>query len=148
MYDNISDELYVNNFSDDAVQLLNPENGTVIDTYLFGDGAQHMAILEGQPSSLSQNQNVAPVSFALEQNYPNPFNPRTMINYQISIISEIDLSIYNLMGQKVATLVYGIKEAGTHQVQWDATGFASGVYLYRLTTDNGMSETKRLVLLK
>ncbi len=338
MYDNLTDELYVNNFSDDAVQLLNPENGTVIDTYLFGDGAQHMAILqatdssdpwadavvsltpgtgagfgqnyfpnnvlgppdsdpllneynpsnkpqellslgedgqiileftdnyiidgegpdftvyenvfyfygttdpfievafvaasmdgetwyefpwdtatwegfagvtpmydnqhptdpslsggdqfdladiglpfakfvkltdlgilkqeglfngdfdldavvainseEGQPSSLSRDQNLTPVSFALEQNYPNPFNPTTAIGFRLSAVSHVDLSIYNLQGQKVATLVSGKKEAGNHQVQWDATGFASGVYYYSLRTQSGYSETKKLMLLK
>jgi len=148
LYDHLSDDLYINNFSDDAVQLLNSENGSVIETYLFGDGVQHMAILEGQPSSLSQDQSLTPVSFALEQNYPNPFNPTTAIGYQLSAASHVDLSIYNLHGQKIATLVKGKKEPGFHQVQWDATGFASGVYLYQLTTESGIRETKRMVLLK
>jgi YVTN family beta-propeller protein len=338
LYDNLSDKLYVNNFSDDAIQLLNSEDGTVIDTYLFGDGAQHMAILEatdssdpwadavvsftsgtgtgfgqnyfpnnilgppdpdpllneynpsnkpqellslgengeiileftdnyiidgdgpdftvfenvfyffgttdpfieaafvaasmdgeiwyefpwdtatwkgfagatpmydsqhptdpslsggdqfdladigltfakyvkltdlgilkqeglfngdfdldavvainsreGQPSSLSEDQNTTPVSFKLEQNYPNPFNPTTKINYELPITNYVDLSIYNSLGQKVATLVSGVKEAGNHQVQWDATGFASSVYYYILRTGSGFMETKKLVLLK
>jgi hypothetical protein len=89
-----------------------------------------------------------PEEFGLDQNCPNPFNPVTTINYQLPINSEVDLSVYNILGQKVATLVSKKQPAGQYEVQWDANGFASGVYLYRLETDNGFIETKKLVLLK
>jgi hypothetical protein len=68
----------------------------------------------------------------LHQNYPNPFNPKTIINYELPITKYVELSIYNLLGQKVATLVSQKQKAGSHQVEWDASGFGSGVYYYRI----------------
>jgi hypothetical protein len=73
-----------------------------------------------------------PQKFELYQNFPNPFNPMTIINYQLSMNSDVDLSVYNLLGQKVATLVSDNQPAGQHSIQWDASGFASGVYYYIL----------------
>ena len=89
-----------------------------------------------------------PNSFTLYQNYPNPFNPVTIINYQLSMTNDVKLTIYNLLGQKVATLVSEKQKAGHHHVEWDASGFASGVYYYRLSTDAGFVQAKKLVLLK
>ncbi len=86
--------------------------------------------------------------FNLHQNYPNPFNPTTNINYQLPITNYVDLSIYNLLGQKVATLISQQQEAGFHQLEWDATGLASGVYYYRLSTDAGFIKTRKLMLLR
>jgi YVTN family beta-propeller protein len=103
---------------------------------------------EGQPTSLAQDIQQLPQAFVLEQNHPNPFNPRTAIGFRLSAISNVELSVFTLNGQKLATLVSGRKEAGYHQVQWNATGLASGVYLYQIRTDNGYVETRRLVLLK
>ena len=73
-----------------------------------------------------------PKKFVLSQNYPNPFNPTTTISYQIQKTCEVELSIYNLLGQKVATLVSEQQPAGVYQVQWDANDFASGIYYYKL----------------
>jgi hypothetical protein len=94
------------------------------------------------------NQSKFQNSFNLYQNFPNPFNPKTLIRWQLAVGGEVDLSIYNLLGQKVATLVSGNHPAGYYQMEWDATGFASGVYPYRIIADNGYIETKKLVLLK
>jgi len=88
--------------------------------------------------------------FYLHQNYPNPFNPVTTIEYQLPQISQVDLSIYNLLGQKVATLVSEKQPSGSYEVEWDASGYSSGVYLYRLRTDgkmHGVVKTRKLVLL-
>jgi hypothetical protein len=103
---------------------------------------------DGQPTTISDQDDKSPVQFVLEQNYPNPFNPKTIINYKLPITNYVELNIYNLLGEKVAILVSGRKEAGHHQVEWDASGQASGVYLYRLRTGIGFVETKRMVLLK
>ena len=89
-----------------------------------------------------------PLSFVLHQNYPNPFNPVTTIEYQLPNASQVDLGIYNILGQKVATLVSARQPAGAYKVDWDASGFASGIYLYQLRTDNGFVQTRKLVLLK
>jgi hypothetical protein len=92
-----------------------------------------------------------PTVFALEQNYPNPFNPRTTIQYQLPKSSQVNLSIYNLLGQKVATLVNERQQSGYYQATWDVSDFpliASGIYFYRLQTDHGFNTTKKLVLIK
>jgi len=93
------------------------------------------------------DQNI-PEQFALNQNYPNPFNPLTTINYQLPISDFVDLSIYNLLGQKVRTLVSEKQNAGYHKINWNANGFASGVYYYQMRTDAGFVQTKKLLLLR
>ncbi len=85
--------------------------------------------------------------FQLFQNYPNPFNPITMINYQLPLASDVELSIYNLLGQKVATLVDRRQNAATYQVEWDADGFASGIYYYRIKTGEHQ-DIRKMVLLR
>ncbi len=98
---------------------------------------------------------VVQITFQLEQNYPNPFNPRTIINYELParsaggpITNFVELSIYNVLGEKVATLVSQNQTAGKYQVEWDAGGLASGVYFYRLVTARGYESTKKLLLVK
>ena len=86
--------------------------------------------------------------FQLYQNYPNPFNPKTVISYQLPVISEVELSIYNTLGQRVVTLVSKKQSAGHYTVEWDATGISSGVYFYRIETRNGFIQTKKLIFLK
>lgn len=84
----------------------------------------------------------------LFQNYPNPFNPVTTISYQLSEISDVDLSIYNTLGQRVATLVSEKQQAGTYEVKWDASGFAGGVYFCKMHTGRGFKQTSKLVLIR
>jgi len=86
-------------------------------------------------------------SFSLAQNYPNPFNPLTTIDYELPITNFVNLTIYNLLGQKVATLVNQKQPAGRYQIQWNASGCASGVYYYHLTAGSFV-ETKKLTLLR
>jgi photosystem II stability/assembly factor-like uncharacterized protein len=93
-----------------------------------------------------------PQRFALQQNYPNPFNPTTTIHFSLAQPAEADLSIYDLLGQRVATLVKGVQEAGPHALQWDGQDeqgreLASGVYFCRLQA-GAQVETRRLVLLR
>ncbi len=94
------------------------------------------------------NKDDKKLSWQLEQNYPNPFNPKTAISYQLAFNSEVDLSIYNLLGQKMVTLDSGQKGPGLHSITWDASAFASGVYFYRIKTDKGFVQTKKLLLQK
>ena len=74
----------------------------------------------------------APDVFALHPNYPNPFNPRTTIRFQLPEASHVKLAIYNVNGRLVADLVNGMRQAGYHEVTWDATGLASGMYICRV----------------
>ncbi|MBN2425732.1 MAG: T9SS type A sorting domain-containing protein, partial [Calditrichaceae bacterium] len=89
-----------------------------------------------------------PNSFNLSQNYPNPFNPKTTIKYQLPEASEVILTIYNTLGQKICTLVSEHQKMGKYKVEWNASGYASGVYFYKLKTNNGFSQTKKLIVLK
>jgi len=88
-----------------------------------------------------------PDRFALYPNYPNPFNPMTEIRFDLPVASTIQLTIYNVLGQKVTTLVDGHREAGRRTVGWDASRHASGVYFYRLETPT-YTNTRKMLLLK
>jgi len=88
-----------------------------------------------------------PKAFALEQNYPNPFNPSTIISYQLPVKSNVELKIYDLLGNEVAALVNEQKEAGSYQVQFDGSKLSSGVYFYKLHA-KGVALTKKLLLMK
>ena len=85
--------------------------------------------------------------FALEQNYPNPFNPSTTIRYSVKTSSDVKLTVFDVSGKEVAQLVKGTKEAGSYEVNFDATNLTSGVYVYRLTAGN-YSETRKMMLVR
>ena len=92
-----------------------------------------------------------PQGFALGQNYPNPFNPSTIIPYQLPTAAPVRLEVFNVLGQRVATLVNEERPAGFHTAAWDATNaagqaVAAGVYMYRLTS-GGEQHTRRMVLI-
>ncbi len=88
-----------------------------------------------------------PRSFALDQNYPNPFNPSTAISFATSSRELVTLEVFNVLGQRVSTLVDQVLPAGRHTIEFNGSPFASGVYLYRLRTD-GETLTRKMVLLK
>lgn len=95
---------------------------------------------------------VLPSGFALQQNYPNPFNPTTSIQFTVPRASHVTLEIFNVLGQKVATLADGPSSVGDHTVVWDGTGdratpVSSGVYLYRLQAGDFI-RTRKMVLVK
>lgn len=94
-----------------------------------------------------RNDNMIPLSPILSQNYPNPFNPSTVIRFALPRRQFTILEIYDILGREVATLANEVKDAGTHEVTWVASGFPSGVYLCRLTTSDDI-QTRRLVLLR
>jgi hypothetical protein len=90
---------------------------------------------------------VLPVQYYLAQNYPNPFNPSTVISFSIPVRERVELKIFNSLGQEVAALINKELEAGIHRIEFNAASYASGVYFYRLKTDNFV-QTKKLLLLK
>ncbi|NIR47933.1 MAG: T9SS type A sorting domain-containing protein, partial [Phycisphaerae bacterium] len=90
--------------------------------------------------------------YVLFQNYPNPFNPETRIKFSLPATSSVTLTVYNVLGQEIKSLVNEIKPAGEYEVTWDGTNrrgklVPSGVYLYKLEGKN-IVETKKMILLK
>ncbi|MCH8992583.1 MAG: T9SS type A sorting domain-containing protein [Acidobacteria bacterium] len=101
---------------------------------------------------LESHDATTPKTFTLSQNYPNPFNPETTIRFDLPQSQEIELAIYNLAAQKVATLVQGHREAGSYSVRWDGVTdagleLASGVYFYRVVSGE-FAATRKMTLLK
>jgi hypothetical protein len=89
----------------------------------------------------------AATTYSLDQNFPNPFNPTTIIRYTLPRASAVTLSVFNMLGQQVALVVDTYQDAGNYNVRFDASGLASGVYLYRLKAE-GFVQSRRLLLLK
>jgi hypothetical protein len=112
----------------------------------YGPDSLHFATITLAPNSLV-DKNFKILDFSLSQNYPNPFNPNTMINYQLPMSSAVELSIYNLLGQRVATLVNERKSAGHHKVEWDASGYSSGIYYYQFKAGE-YQDLKKMILIK
>ena len=101
-----------------------------------------MATREGSPVTAT----LIPTEYSLNQNYPNPFNPKTTIVASLAEAGDYELSIYNVNGRKVASFS-GYSSAGQFEIDWDASEMASGLYFYRLVTEN-FTDTKKMVLLK
>lgn len=94
-----------------------------------------------------EEENELPEQIALEQNYPNPFNPATSIRFMLPQDQDVQLHVYDVMGRRMAVLVDGLRTAGTHEVQVDASEWASGLYLYTLRT-SGAVLTGKMTLIK
>ncbi|GAB4333233.1 MAG: hypothetical protein Kow0037_11460 [Calditrichia bacterium] len=134
---------------------ISPQNGdiyrittigyfTVVDTIRFK--SPEWLKIDSPPANITG-------SFELFQNYPNPFNPTTTIRFSLPVASRVKLEIYNLLGQKVRELANRQLSAGIHELVWDGRSdsgktVASGVYIYRLTSGNGLVKSKKLLLIR
>ena len=99
------------------------------------------------PENVVRTKEQLPQSFRLQQNYPNPFNPSTVISYSIVKAGNVTLKVYNMLGQEIVTLVNGYQAANSYEVNFNASGLSSGVYMYKLST--GSNEIiKKMVLTK
>ncbi len=108
-----------------------------------------MVGLDAVYSTVSNEEELGnPFTFSLEQNYPNPFNPSTKIEFTLASSSNVTLEVFNMLGQRVATLVGGQKlSAGKHNVNFDASSLASGMYVYRISAANFV-QTRKMMLIK
>ncbi len=108
------------------------------------EGDEQLALSKNGEDEFGLN---VPAEFALSQNYPNPFNPSTTISYALASPEFVSLKVYNMLGQEMATLVNEQKAAGRYTVNLDASGFASGTYIYRLQAGSFV-DTRKLSVLK
>ena len=146
----VNDQLVLTGVVDDPTERLavgHPvvaiEQGSVIDAYF-----DYFAIELLEPTTdVTYRHTSISDDFRLYQNYPNPFNPSTVIEFSIPQVSNVSLSIFDLLGKEITTLVKGPMAAGTHRVTFDAVNLPSGVYIYRLQAD-GYVESKTLLLVR
>jgi hypothetical protein len=89
-----------------------------------------------------------PGKISLAQNYPNPFNPSTTIEFGLPQAARATIDVYNLYGQRVATLIDAQRSAGAYKVSWDAEDLPSGTYMYQLRVDGSVVQTHAMVLIK
>jgi hypothetical protein len=132
------DVLYVVNAQDSVVWAQTSDSGTVRISNIL--------------ASIEDNLPQSATEYRLHDNYPNPFNPLTKIAFELKQPADVTLSVYDLQGRLVSTLVSQKYSAGTHTIEWNGTDYfgnkvASGIYLYQLSSDN-FQMTKKMVLLK
>ncbi|MFQ5637514.1 MAG: FlgD immunoglobulin-like domain containing protein [bacterium] len=131
-----------------TVAVTSPGQKTGIDFILPAiDLGDVLTDVEEQPGT-----GLVPDDFGLSQNYPNPFNPETVIEYQVPNTAEIKLQVYNLLGQKIRTLFSGLRQAGSHTIQWDGLNdrgqqVAAGIYFLRLQADR-FAVSKKMLLVR
>ena len=114
-------------------------NGCVIDGIVYSDTSFTIVGVEDEFDT--------PHDFILEQNYPNPFNSATIISFSLQESDYVILDVFNLLGEKVKTLINEFKPSGTHTILFEADRLASGSYLYVLRTQN-FTQTKKMTVLK
>jgi hypothetical protein len=96
---------------------------------------------------LVENEKILPANFILYQNYPNPFNPSTKIEFALPVQTQLQLNVYNMLGEKVAEVFSGTLEGGFHEFVFDAANLSSGVYVYRIESDK-FTDSKKMSILK
>jgi hypothetical protein len=118
-------------------------------------GAIVIKSLSGEKLVAEKNNLLSPLEYSLAQNYPNPFNPSTTINYTVPSAGNVQLKVYDIIGNEVATLVNEEKEPGSYEVPFNASQLSSGVYIYSLRAVNPSTgsgqvfvETKKMILMK
>lgn len=121
-------------------------SGSIIEA---GIDAFEIVKWECEPTDVTEDVDnpEIPAEFALIGGYPNPFNARVTIQYALPIQSQVTIEIYDLLGRRIETIVNGMKQAGYHQVSWNAENNSTGVYFYRINAGD-FTDTKKLVLLK
>ncbi len=133
IYDLLGGRIYLNVHSSTAA------GGEIRGDFKLGSGIT---------TSVKHVSDRVPQRYSIEQNYPNPFNPSTTINYSLRGSGAVSVIVYNLLGQKIATLAEGFQSAGEYAATFNASSLASGMYFYQLTVDGAVVGTKKMMLLK
>jgi hypothetical protein len=129
----------------DAVRI---NSGTIYALAINLNGEVYKLLDTVRPIGIENLGTTIPNEFGLFQNYPNPFNPSTNIKFDLQQNANVTIEIYDVLGRSVTLLAKDeFKKAGSYEVTWDAANYPSGVYFYRLITDE-FTETKKMVLMK
>ncbi len=120
---------------------------SVTDEFLWDDSDDNFSLIDTTTSVGSGNEQL-PMEYVVSQNYPNPFNPTTTIAYALPKSGEVTLTLYDLLGNEVATLVNVRQQAGEYTISFQADGLASGIYFYTLRVAGIFIETKKMILLR
>ena len=137
-------------FGVEAYQIIFMSGNKVLDTAYLESGETTEIppsadyLMAGPESAFAEE---LPQEFSLGQNYPNPFNPSTSIRFALPEAADVQLELYNVLGQRVAILLNESRDAGYHTVSFDAGNLSSGIYLYRMTAGS-FTQTKKLTLMK
>ena len=121
--------------------------GTDIGFEFLGKAPELGALEVNYPTDIRDNEGSMPEYLSLLQNYPNPFNPVTNIIFKVPFTANVNITIYNFLGQKINTLLNELKTKGTYRIQFDGSNITSGIYFYRMQID-GNSIVKKMLLLK
>jgi hypothetical protein len=132
---------------DTTLNLLYLNKSGYLEMYSINESDGSVQYINRLATAINDKISVPPGSYSLEQNYPNPFNPQTTIKYQVSKPGLVSLKVFDMLGNKVATLLNEIKPAGSYDFTFNASGFPSGVYLYQLRVNDYIS-VKKMILLK
>ncbi|MCF8263334.1 MAG: T9SS type A sorting domain-containing protein [Melioribacteraceae bacterium] len=128
----------------------NLDESIITSTYKLNNGdevdGQILKIADGAITSVA-DKSLSPKEFLLHQNYPNPFNPTTNISYELPYASFVNLTIYNILGSEIKSLVNRNQNAGSYTINFDASEIPSGIYLYKLRSGNVVI-TKKMILIK
>jgi beta-glucosidase len=131
----------------DVTQTIYLESGIYEITLYIADAGFNLNWINFTSSAAIDKHENNHFIYQLQQNYPNPFNGKTIITYHIPITDNVDMSIYNLLGQKIASLVSEKQQAGYHRVEWDAGKLASGIYCYCIKSGE-FEQVKKMLLIK
>ncbi len=129
----------------DMLKSINPED-TTDNTSAWADTSLNHPVQVKKTVGV-EDEKTLPTQFNLKQNYPNPFNPNTTISYSIPIQTNVNISVYDVSGKEIAILVNEVKSPGSYNINFSAKNLPSGVYYYKITT-NEYTETRKMVLLK
>ncbi|RPI13102.1 MAG: T9SS C-terminal target domain-containing protein [Ignavibacteriae bacterium] len=144
---NSSTSLFCSSISNNGSTIIT--SGKAVHARIMGSGgiAYNIFIDTNDTQVGVINNNNTPYEYNLSQNYPNPFNPKTIINYQLAMSNYVRLIIYDVMGREAAVLVNQKQNAGTYEIEWDASNYPSGVYFYKIESGK-FTDTKKMILIK
>jgi type IX secretion system substrate protein len=145
VFDN-QNNCYIVDFNEDSIRAFS-ENHVHLNSYLVGDGPVSVDVFDESVNIVSEENFIVPEKMVLFQNYPNPFNPETQIGFYLPNKSDIQLTVYNMLGQEIFSILKNNIHAGYNTIKFDGSNFSSGAYIYKFKTGNNI-RMKRMILIK